>query len=159
MSDSPDRSSIADSLEAVSVGGDALIGLATLGKTAAALGLVLLTIFALNALLKRLQQRRQPSNGRLTVISAIAVGPRERVVIVEVASQWLVLGVAHGQVNKLHELPAPSPDASPHAATHEGSAASQEGTAGSGFAAQFASALKQRAGRHSRSGPDRTQRE
>jgi len=41
------------------------------------------------------------------------LGQRERVVIVEVAGTWLVLGVAPGQVSKLHELPAPAADAAP----------------------------------------------
>lgn len=117
MSDTPTRpadsgpagsSSAESGLEAVSAGGDALIGLATLGKTAAALALVLVIIFIASILLKRLQLRRQPGGSRLRVVGATAVGPRERVVIVQVESQWLVLGVASGQVNKLHELPAPA---------------------------------------------------
>jgi flagellar protein FliO/FliZ len=43
------------------------------------------------------------------------VGPRERVVIVEVEDTWLVVGVAPGRVNALHQMPkgrlAATPDA------------------------------------------------
>lgn len=155
MSDTPSRpadsgpagSGPADSgpaesgLEAVSVGGDALIGLATLGKTAAALALILVIIFIASALLKRLQLRRQPGGSRLEVISATAVGPRERVVVVQVESQWLVLGVASGQVNKLHEMPAPSEP--------QGQAAPAPGPGfveGDSFATRLAKALKHNAG-------------
>lgn len=40
------------------------------------------------------------------VVSSTAVGTRERVVVVEVAGTWLVLGVTPTQVNTLHNLPA-----------------------------------------------------
>ena len=43
----------------------------------------------------------------LRVVAGAAVGTRERVVIVEVGSTWLVLGVAAGQVSRLHEMPRP----------------------------------------------------
>jgi len=41
------------------------------------------------------------------VVGERAVGTRERVVLVEVAGQWLVLGVAPGQVRTLANLPRP----------------------------------------------------
>jgi flagellar protein FliO/FliZ len=41
----------------------------------------------------------------MRVIAGVAVGPRERVVILELGSSWLVLGVAPGQVNTLAEIP------------------------------------------------------
>jgi hypothetical protein len=42
----------------------------------------------------------------LKIRGAAAVGPRERVVLVEVADRILVLGVAPGRVNTLHTLDA-----------------------------------------------------
>lgn len=39
------------------------------------------------------------------IIGGTSVGPRERVVVVEVADQWLVVGVAPGRVNTLATLP------------------------------------------------------
>ena len=39
------------------------------------------------------------------VIGGSAVGQRERVVLVEVADTWLVIGVAPGHVTALHSMP------------------------------------------------------
>jgi flagellar protein FliO/FliZ len=41
----------------------------------------------------------------LKAVSSVAVGTRERVVIVEVEGQWLVLGVAPGRVSPITVLP------------------------------------------------------
>lgn len=50
---------------------------------------------------------RPSGNGRLLkVVSSVMVGQRERVVVVEIGDDWLVLGVAAGQVRALHTLPA-----------------------------------------------------
>lgn len=59
-------------------------------------------------LLKHLNAPRGATASLLRVISGAAVGARERVVVVEVGETWLVLGVAPGQVTKLHELPRQS---------------------------------------------------
>lgn len=50
---------------------------------------------------------QQLGGGRvLKVVSSVAVGQRERVVVVEVEDTWLVLGVAGGSVRPLHQMPA-----------------------------------------------------
>ena len=41
----------------------------------------------------------------LKIVSALSVGAKERVVIVEVGTQWMVLGVAPGRVSALATLP------------------------------------------------------
>ena len=41
----------------------------------------------------------------LRLVAALPVGPKERVVVVEVQEQWLVLGVAPGRVSQLAALP------------------------------------------------------
>ena len=56
-------------------------------------------------LLKRLSQPRGPVAGLLRVVAGVAVGSRERVVILELGNSWLVLGVAPGQVTTLAEIP------------------------------------------------------
>jgi len=83
----------------------------------------LVAVLALIALLawmaKRMGVARPGSNGHLRVVGERAVGTRERVVLVEVAGQWLVLGVAPGQVRTLanlarpENLPPEAPAASP----------------------------------------------
>jgi flagellar protein FliO/FliZ len=48
----------------------------------------------------------QASGGQLMkVVSAMPVGAKERVVIVELGEQWLVLGIAPGRVSTLATLP------------------------------------------------------
>lgn len=69
------------------------------------LGVVIALLLGGLWLLKRLSAPRGAAAGALRVIAGAAVGPRERVVVVELGETWLVLGVAPGQVNALHHLP------------------------------------------------------
>lgn len=69
------------------------------------LGVVLVLLFASLWLLKRLSAPRGENAGTMRVVSGIAVGARERVVVVEVGGNWLVLGVAPGRVTALAEMP------------------------------------------------------
>lgn len=71
----------------------------------AGLALVLGLIFASLWLLKRLSSPRGATAGLLRVVAGTAVGPRERVVLVEIGDEWLILGVAPGSVSALHRLP------------------------------------------------------
>ena len=69
------------------------------------LALVLAMLVGSLWLLKRLTLPRGPTSGLLRVVAGTAVGPRERVVLLEVGSTWLVLGVAQGEVSMLAEVP------------------------------------------------------
>ena len=80
-------------------------GMAMLGKTSMALILIIGVILLCGYLLKRFSPQRALHGQLLRVIASTSVGQRERVVIVEVDSTWLVLGVANGQVSKFHEMP------------------------------------------------------
>ena len=66
---------------------------------------VLALLFASLWLLKRLSAPRGQAGGLMKVISSLAVGPRERVVLMEVGDQWLLVGVGPGHISKLGELP------------------------------------------------------
>lgn len=68
--------------------------------------LVLGLIFLLAWLARRFGVQRLGASSAISVISSAAVGTRERVVVVQVAGTWLVLGVTSAQVNVLHTLPA-----------------------------------------------------
>lgn len=69
------------------------------------LAVVLGTVAASAWLLKRLAPGQVSAGGAIRLIGGIAVGPKERVVVVEVGDTWLVVGVAPGQVNALHNMP------------------------------------------------------
>lgn len=56
-------------------------------------------------LLKKLTLQRGPAAGLMRIVAVTPVGGRERVVIVEVGTTWLVLGVAPGRVSALAEIP------------------------------------------------------
>lgn len=65
-------------------------------------------------LLRKLATQRGAAAGLMRVVAATAVGGRERVVIVEIGSTWLVLGVAPGRVSVLAEIPRqPLPETPP----------------------------------------------
>ncbi|MGM3185590.1 flagellar biosynthetic protein FliO [Musicola paradisiaca] len=78
------------------------------------LGLILVLILLMAWLARKLgfaPQMRQ--NKMLKVVSSCLVGQRERVVIVEVDNEWLVLGVTPQQITHLHTLPAKTIDEVP----------------------------------------------
>lgn len=81
-------------------------GLALLGQVTIVLILIIGIILLCAWLFRKINGTSFNHSKLLNVVGSVAVGQRERVVIVEVNNTWLVLGVAAGQVTKLHELPA-----------------------------------------------------
>lgn len=71
----------------------------------AALGVVIAVMLAMAWFMKRFGGLSPLQKMPMKVISAISVGNRERVVVVEVADQWLVLGVTSQQITSLSTLP------------------------------------------------------
>ncbi|MFP9229731.1 flagellar biosynthetic protein FliO [Pectobacterium cacticida] len=70
---------------------------------------ILLFILLLAWLVRKLGFAPQTKQNKwLKVVSHCSLGPRERVVIVEVDKTWLVLGVTAQQITQLHTLPAQS---------------------------------------------------
>lgn len=72
---------------------------------------LILGLFVLAAWLFKRYLPQVGKAGPVKVIGATMVGPRERVVVVEVENTWLVLGVGGGQVRTLHTLPKPGENA------------------------------------------------
>lgn len=50
---------------------------------------------------------RAPGASVVRLVGSTPVGVKERVVVVEIADTWLVLGVGGGQVRALHEMARP----------------------------------------------------
>src|SRR5487761_2303014 len=67
--------------------------------------LVLAAIVLVAWVLKRMNVTRQGTGNYLKVIGGVAVGQRERVVLVEIENTWLVIGVGPGQIRALHTMP------------------------------------------------------
>ncbi|MDO8351210.1 MAG: flagellar biosynthetic protein FliO [Gallionella sp.] len=66
--------------------------------------LVLVAILAVAWLLKRMNLAQQGTGNLLKVIGSVAIGQRERVVLVEVDDTWLLVGVGPGQIRTLHTM-------------------------------------------------------
>ncbi|OHX11729.1 flagellar biosynthetic protein FliO [Chromobacterium sphagni] len=71
------------------------------------LAVVLGAIVGVAWLFKRLSGGVMGAAGRLRVVGGTMVGQKERVVIVELEGEWLVLGVTPSQVNLLSKMPRP----------------------------------------------------
>jgi len=66
--------------------------------------LVLAAIVLVAWLLKRVNATQLGAGNQLKVLGSVAVGQRERIVLVEVKDTWLVVGVGPGQIRTLHTL-------------------------------------------------------
>lgn len=79
------------------------------------LGLMALLAWAI----KRLNAGRPAGNAAIRIVGGVSVGTRERILVVEAAEQWIVVGVAPGSVNALTTMPrqqtGPVPAALPEA--------------------------------------------
>ncbi|AOV18461.1 flagellar biosynthetic protein FliO [Acidihalobacter aeolianus] len=71
------------------------------------LAVVVVGIFALLWLLKRMNRFQGGVQGRLRVIAAVPLGTRERAVVLQVGEEQVLLGVAPGRVSRLHVLNRP----------------------------------------------------
>lgn len=69
--------------------------------------LVLAAIVLVAWLLKRMNVAQQGSGNLLKVLGGVAIGQRERIVLVEMQDTWLVVGVGPGQIRTLHTLQKP----------------------------------------------------
>lgn len=67
--------------------------------------LVLAAVVLVAWILKRINLPQHGAGSLLKVLGGVAVGQRERIVLVEVNDTWLVVGVAPGQVSTLHSMP------------------------------------------------------
>ncbi len=73
----------------------------------AALALVLIIGLLLGTawLARKVSGGKVFGQGGMKVIGGVALGPRERLVLVEVGDTWLVIGLVPGQIRTLHRLP------------------------------------------------------
>ncbi len=71
------------------------------------LGLVVAAIVVLTWVFKRFQGIDQNAVGQLKVTASLPLGPKERILVVEVGDEHIVVGATSAGINKLHVLSAP----------------------------------------------------
>lgn len=80
-------------------------------KLTAGLLAVLCIVFLLAWLVKKFQLVPGSNNGLINLVSAISVGQRERIALIQVGEEQILIGLSPGNINKLHVLKNPLPAA------------------------------------------------
>lgn len=96
-------------------------------QTLMGLGVVLLLILVVAWLARRSGSLAAAAGGPLKILAGRSLGPRERLVLVQVGEEQLLIGVAPGRVQTLHVLREP---------------VSLEAVAAGGFAERLGAAMK-----------------
>jgi flagellar protein FliO/FliZ len=78
-----------------------------LAQVTLSLMLVLAAVFAAAWVVRRLRTFGRPGAGAINIIADVALGTKERAVLIQVGAQQLLIGVAPGRVNTLHVLAEP----------------------------------------------------
>ena len=60
--------------------------------------------------MKRYGPKAPGGNTRLRLLSSLSLGGRERIMLIEVADQWIVVGASPGRVNALATMPRQEDD-------------------------------------------------
>ena len=86
-------------------------------QTIFALTLVLGLLFGLAWFMKRYGPKAAGNSAHLRTVGALNLGGRERIIVVEVGDQWIVVGASPGRVNALATMPKQESLGAPGAAT------------------------------------------
>lgn len=83
------------------------VSFATMMQTFAGLAVILALFVGAAWLVRRINGGRPltAGDGPMRIIGSQAIGPRERIVLIEIEETWLVIGIAPGQMRTLHTLP------------------------------------------------------
>ena len=95
---------------ALSHAAEALPGTPSFGglfQVVIALVIVIAAIAGSAWLMRRFGPTQMGPGGAMRVIGGVMIGPRERLVLVEVNDTWLVIGVTPGHVSPVHSMPRP----------------------------------------------------
>ncbi len=79
----------------------------TLFRVFGSLGLIIVAIFVLVWLLRRSGNLVRGRSGKMQVVDVLSLGQRERLVLVSVGEEQILLGVAPGRVQAVHTIDAP----------------------------------------------------
>jgi flagellar protein FliO/FliZ len=83
--------------------------LSTTGLARVTLSLLAVLAVTMGAawLAKRLRITPAPGNAIVSIVGGVQIGRREKVLVVEVAGSWVVLGVSPGNIQALSTIPKP----------------------------------------------------
>ncbi len=73
-------------------------------QTGLALGLIVALLIGATWLARKLSGGKGFGQGSMTIVGSVSLGPRERIVLLEVGDEWLVIGIVPGQIRTLHRL-------------------------------------------------------
>ena len=76
-------------------------------KLTGGLVLIVAIIFVLAWLVKRFNLNQQSSSGLIRVVAGLSIGTRDRIVLLQVGDEQILLGLTPGRIEKLHTLAQP----------------------------------------------------
>lgn len=79
-------------------------------QTTLALAFVLALLVGLAWLLKRYGPKSMGSSSAVRLVGSLSVGARERILVLEVGEQWIVVGASPGRMNALATMPRQAQD-------------------------------------------------
>lgn len=77
-------------------------------RATGALIAVLALVFLISWFFKRMMMKQSGSHSVARIVGGVSLGTRERLMVVEVGTQWIVVGVTPGRVTALASLEASS---------------------------------------------------
>lgn len=111
----------------------------SLVQTILSLGFVIALLVGLAWLLKRFGPKHITGGTKVKLVGALSVGARERILVVEVGDQWIVVGASPGRMNALATMPRQESD--------EAELAGTQTVPGANFAEWFKQTIDKRNGK------------
>ena len=111
----------------------------SLVQTILSLGFVIALLVGLAWLLKRFGPKHITGGTKVKLVGALSVGARERILVVEVGEQWIVVGASPGRMNALATMPRQEVD--------ENELAGAQPVPGANFAEWFKQTIEKRNGK------------
>lgn len=111
----------------------------SLVQTILSLGFVIALLVGLAWLLKRFGPKHITGGTKVKLVGALSVGARERILVVEVGEQWIVVGASPGRMNALATMPRQETD--------EAELAGAQAVPGANFAEWFKQTIEKRNGK------------